>query len=226
MSYIGTNKLGTMYLGDTKIGKAYLGSDLVYSSSVTPPMPYDSEIEYLQSSGTQWLDIGITISTNTIVETKAQFTVQDSTFQTLIGCANGGMGVMIGLQNNTGKLYIQVGNTEYALTDGSQTGLHVFTATVNGSTQSLDVDGTTSSSSIYTPICSRTMYLFARNREQGATNHAKVRLYYCKIWNGGNLVFDAIPVRVGTTGYMYDQVSGQLFGNSGSGSFTLGNDKS
>ena len=38
MSYIGTNKLGTMYLGDTKIGKAYLGSDLVYSSG--PSLPY------------------------------------------------------------------------------------------------------------------------------------------------------------------------------------------
>lgn len=225
MSYIGTNKLGTMYLGDTKIAKAYLGSDLVYSSA-PPVLPYDAEVEYLQSSGTQWMDTGITISTNTIVEAKAQFTVQDSTFQTLIGCANGGMGVMIGLQNNTGKLYIQVGKTGYALTDGSQTGLHVFTSTVSGSTQSLDVDGTTSSNSIVTPICSRTMYLFARNREQGATNHAKAKLYYCKIRKGGNLVFDAIPVRVGQVGYMYDRVSGELFGNLGSGSFTLGNDKS
>ncbi len=39
------------------------------------------------------------------------------------------------------------------------------------------------------------------------------------------IVFDAIPVRVGQVGYMYDKVSGNLLGNAGSGSFVLGNDK-
>lgn len=50
------------------------------------------------------------------------------------------------------------------------------------------------------------------------------KFYYAKIWDNGTLVRDYIPVRVGTTGYMYDKVSGQLFGNAGSGSFTYGND--
>ena len=36
---------------------------------------------------------------------------------------------------------------------------------------------------------------------------------------------DLIPVRVGQVGYMYDKVSRQLFGNSGTGNFILGNDK-
>ena len=35
-----------------------------------------------------------------------------------------------------------------------------------------------------------------------------------------------IPVRVGQVGYMYDKVSRELFGNQGSGNFTLGNDVS
>jgi hypothetical protein len=39
------------------------------------------------------------------------------------------------------------------------------------------------------------------------------------------LVRDFIPVRVGNVGYMYDKVSGQLFGNSGTGNFILGPDK-
>ena len=38
------------------------------------------------------------------------------------------------------------------------------------------------------------------------------------------LVRDLIPVRVGNVGYMYDKVSGQLFGNSGTGNFILGPD--
>ena len=36
---------------------------------------------------------------------------------------------------------------------------------------------------------------------------------------------DFIPVRVGSTGYLYDKVSGQLFGNAGTGDFVLGPDK-
>jgi hypothetical protein len=36
---------------------------------------------------------------------------------------------------------------------------------------------------------------------------------------------DLIPVRVGNVGYMYDKVSGKLFGNVGTGSFILGPDK-
>jgi hypothetical protein len=41
----------------------------------------------------------------------------------------------------------------------------------------------------------------------------------------GNILFDFIPVRKGTVGYMYDRVSGKLFGNAGSGDFVLGPDK-
>jgi hypothetical protein len=34
-----------------------------------------------------------------------------------------------------------------------------------------------------------------------------------------------IPVRCGTTGYLYDRVSGELFRNVGTGDFVLGPDK-
>jgi hypothetical protein len=47
----------------------------------------------------------------------------------------------------------------------------------------------------------------------------------CKIWDGESLLIHLIPVRVGQVGYMYDKISGQLFGNVGTGSFFLGLDK-
>lgn len=50
----------------------------------------------------------------------------------------------------------------------------------------------------------------------------KIRSFY--IIRGGVKVVDLIPVRVGSVGYMYDKVGGQLYGNLGSGSFTLGPD--
>lgn len=38
------------------------------------------------------------------------------------------------------------------------------------------------------------------------------------------IVFNGIPVRVGQVGYLYDKVSGQLFGNAGTGDFIIGSD--
>ena len=46
-----------------------------------------------------------------------------------------------------------------------------------------------------------------------------------EIWDEQyNKVLDLIPVRKGNIGYMYDRVSGQLFGNQGTGAFIIGND--
>ena len=46
------------------------------------------------------------------------------------------------------------------------------------------------------------------------------KIYYCSFGTSRNF----IPVRVGQVGYMYDTVSGQLFGNDGTGDFILGPD--
>lgn len=53
---------------------------------------------------------------------------------------------------------------------------------------------------------------------------SSIRIWKFSIIHSSNLVRDFIPVRVGNVGYMYDKVSGQLFGNSGTGDFILGPD--
>ena len=59
------------------------------------------------------------------------------------------------------------------------------------------------------------------------TNHypSKGKISYCKLYDNNILVRDLIPVRIGAVGYFYDRVSGQLFGNSGTGAFVIGPDK-
>lgn len=60
-----------------------------------------------------------------------------------------------------------------------------------------------------------TVRIFSKSRQ---------RLYNVELLRNGVKLRDLIPVRVGEVGYMYDQVSGELFGNAGSGSFILGPD--
>jgi hypothetical protein len=71
------------------------------------------------------------------------------------------------------------------------------------------------------------MYIFDINSGNStyADSPSYVKMYSFKIYDGNNnLRLDMIPVRVGTTGYMYDRVSGRLFGNLGTGGFGIGND--
>jgi hypothetical protein len=91
------------------------------------------------------------------------------------------------------------------------------TALINGTSITF-----TKISNLYTT--SQNYYIFARKAQSGSIQSRPGRFKFFKIWNDGTLVRDFIPVRVNTTGYMYDRVSQTLFGNSGTGSFTLGPD--
>ena len=69
------------------------------------------------------------------------------------------------------------------------------------------------------------MNLFAVNNNGGAAYQNKARLYSFSIESNGEAILDLIPVRKGNIGYMYDRVSGRLFGNAGTGEFVIGPDK-
>ena len=62
-------------------------------------------------------------------------------------------------------------------------------------------------------------------RDGNVVGYAGVYDYFgLKIVENSILVRDYIPVRKGTVGYLYDRVSGKLFGNAGTGAFAYGND--
>ena len=56
-------------------------------------------------------------------------------------------------------------------------------------------------------------------------NLARTRIMKFESIRNGEKVADIIAVRKDGVGYMYDRVSGQLFGNSGTGEFIIGPDK-
>ena len=231
MSYIGSNKLGKMYLGSTAIGKAYLGSDLVYDSAGGGQvLPYDAEIEYLQTTGTQYIDTGIVSGTNIVAEIKAILTQTSSDVQTFL-CARTGNNVsfsnLLSIKN-VSTPYVQIGSGNSSVDSSADpTVLHTYRTGLQNNSLFFETDGTTEGTRAISGTTSDlSMYLFARHTDSGADRGIYSKLYYCKITKNGSLVRDFIPVRVGQTGYLYDRVSGELFGNDGTGSFALGNDKS
>lgn len=66
--------------------------------------------------------------------------------------------------------------------------------------------------------------LYLLIRPSASSTGINARLYSCTIKEGDTLLRNFIPVRKDGVGYLYDKVSGELFGNAGTGDFILGPD--
>ena len=204
-----------MYIGDQK----YV--PLINNNKVTPTSPdhYDAEIEYLESNGTQWIDTKIECSSSVQLITKGKFTqnIADENFGMIN--TNGIQRFHFGIYMD--KFIFGVGST---YNDNTLFDLEVHTFTLDGSGYG-KLDDTKYTLRKFDNTRKLKIYLFARNTNNQATTQAYFQLFSQQILINNVLVFNAIPVRVGQIGYLYDKVSGRLFGNKGTGEFILGPDK-
>ena len=181
-------------------------------------LPYDAEIEYLESSGTQWIDTGVIPDSNTIVQFK--FVNLNITGDVIIGYFTDDTNDWR-FFNHASACYFDTPNSE-RIADGNiyQNTLYELELG-NYYVKNLDtgINIVSGNATSYTGISSITL------NNYNNVSFSKNRWYYVKIYSGSVLVRDFIPVRIGQIGYMYDKVSCQLFGNAGTGSFILGLDK-
>lgn len=189
------------------------------------------ELEYIQSSGTQYIDTEYYPNNNS----KIEFTlnVSDSTWGW--GCRNSNSTEMFytaSFGGDNGRVRFGYNNTNF-ISQINRTAMvgydtnfvfngNVFSATYDGNTLS-----NTFSSGTFT--CTYSFYLFAlHNYNNGASNFDNGgKLKLCKIWENNALVHNFIPAKRkadGTLG-LYDTVSESFLTNAGSGSFTGGNQK-
>ena len=190
-------------------------------------LPYDAEIEYLQSSGNQWIEIE-SVKYNASNSYRIECGVMNlTTYPTYNGWdAGGAFGFWnSGFANGTDKVFGPTSVDTYAditlvINSGSSSQSNM-TVVVNSDSYS----NSRSHGSLGTYASNKGYHLFAMYSRNSIINNTSERIYYCKLYKNDSLVCDLIPVRVGTTGYMYDKVSGQLFGNAGTGDFVLGSDK-
>ena len=179
-------------------------------------------VDYLQSSGTQWIDTGYKYGIDSDIEVK-------------FGTSSGG--TLVGAQDSDDEKYrfavvsttpnlwiarnssgtsINIYNMQNPITL-SNTG-ELFKATDNvGIERSLTIDDAGYVGS------EQTIYLFARNTPTGAIGISKSQIYYCRFYENGELICDMRPC-LDTDGMpcMYDLVRKQTLYNQGTGSFTWG----
>ena len=202
-----------------------------------PALPYDAEVEYLELTGTQWVDSGIIPDSTTDAEIECAY---DWSYDVILTFLCGGAGYhnnefCIVLNGNSeghagAIIYEKSRTTDVRKRGGAAELSGVFcNYRIVGSTAYFGTTtiGTFSDTNIST---TNSVYIGATHRNGivgGEPFDGKIR--YCKLWKSGALVRDYQPVRVGSgssaVGYLFDRVSGTLFGNAGTGAFTIGPDK-
>lgn len=222
MDLIPVRKGTTGYMYD-KISKKLFGNagtDAFVLGPDKSTLPYDAEVEYLQGDGAAYIDTGVNFqSSQTVTEIKVVVPSIPSSTSILWGAF---------MDNNPKRPSVQVGvrsEGKWHITSAYSQDMSVSGASHLGNITLNTLYTITVAYSAQSDGTNATAYIFARNNDTGAYLPSNVRIYGLKITKGNTLVRDFIPVRKDGAGYMYDKVSGELFGNAGTGSFTLGPDK-
>lgn len=176
-----------------------------------------TELEYIQSSGTQYIDTDFSPNQDTRVVCKAQYTDISGSF-----CLFGARYSVSERRYDflvTGKQFF----SEYNSNSGSYTTLPATTDVleIDKNKNVTTINGASHSSHNYATFqepCN--MLLFAENTNNSPHLQAKAKIYYFKIYDNGTLIRDYVPcVDPGGNIGLYDLVNKKFYGNAGSGVF-------
>lgn len=197
---------------------------------------YDSRVEYLESTGTQYIDMGVLPTASSQWTLNFAFTTVDADN----GCGSkirlGGMAIR--QRNNSlpaaSTMLFTCGNNRlnYNAQVASDTNHHK--AIFNAATANIFLDGAwrVSNGSWNNNNNDETLKLFGFIETLGTKRiiPAKMRIYSTSITNAKDLngnqisLLDLIPVRIENVGALFDKISKSLLFNVGTENFVLGPD--
>ena len=185
------------------------------------------ELEYIESTGTQYIDTGFKPNQDTrVIMTYLKQSGNDD-IGWLFGSRNSQSVSSFGTFYDSNPEVIQ---TDYGDQRNSITNrIYNKKLTVDKNknvTKIIDFDTgdtlATNTSAERTFSSSYNLCLSAINSGGSVTPSKTKSIYSCKIYDNGTLVRDFIPMRIGTEVGMYDTVTKTLFTNAGTGSFVPG----
>lgn len=180
------------------------------------------QLEYIESTGTQYIDTGVKLNQNSKVEMEialaegmtnifgSRTSATQNNFTIVFASSTG---VAIDFQNYSNNrllvdipvsldspIYYSISKDELKIGDTVKTVQNY--------------------SSFETP---QTAYIFDISGNPWIKTKAKGRLYYCKIYDGDTLVRDFVPVIDGSNiACLYDRVEKKCYYNAGTGTFSYG----
>lgn len=209
-AYIGVNGVAR------KIKKGYIGVENFVPRNL--PSGY-TQVEYIESSGAQYIDTGFKPSNNS----RVVMDIQASGFNNRW---------LFGSRTSSTSASFAVGLMSTS-TVHSEYGSANTTATVSKATERTTVDKNKNVCLFGSVAVTNTaatfsgtypIYLLSLNNGGTAASKGFVgKLYSCQIYNNGTLVRDYVPCKnsAGTAG-LYDLANGSFYTNAGSGTFAVG----
>lgn len=183
-------------------------------------------LEYLQASGSQYIDTGYRHNSSTVVDMKVAITASPgNSWYAYYGSRTGE-----GAQNELGgwvyKTHHWLGvagargeqSWSFALNDP-------FLVHLDGTAAApCSIGGNTFTHSSSLTDSGYSDQLFGLNQKGGCIFPAKAAIYYCKVMEGDVVKRDFVPARRLSDGVlgMFDKENGKFYANNGSGSFTAG----
>jgi len=212
----------------TSLGEsAFEGCDSIeyVGSNAGLPTGY-TRVEYIRSSGTQYIDTLLRPSSAFEFETKL-YSKNQSGMVFMGGGAASGNQIVCFVNPNEGKVSGRIHNNA-SVDDWNVSGigfsqpftysLQDYNVYYNGSVIASDITHST-----FDKIGAN-LTLFKRNYDSGSYPSFYIGdMYYMKIWDNGVLVFDGVPCKSpsGKAG-MYDLVTNKFFGSSSANDFVAG----
>ena len=187
--------------------------------AVTLPAGY-TELEYIESTGTQYIDTGIMLDSTDKIEVVAMATDAEQNKSTyFFGAYDSANGFGLNFYNPS-MAYYPVWKNVAAVATSTLFVLNTL-YTFEMSSAGVYANGTQIATVSGTFTGTKNAYLFWANATLAKSLIG--RIYSAKIWKAGTLTRDLVPAKnaSGVIG-MYDTVSGQFFTNAGTGEFIAG----
>lgn len=202
--------------------------------NVPPEDPFADLTAYIESSGTQYINTGYSIAANTRFEVVANVPDNSSTYPALFGARTGTSDeVVVFVEFSGGNIAMVWANgdsafdpnfwhrgyigakCEYVLGAAGEIGIRDAD---NNGFKGTKTTGTGTSLPIY-------LFALNENSSPNSVTYCAAKLYRFRVYEGDALVMELLPFVDGNSvACLKDTVSGDLFYNSGSGSFTYGTD--
>lgn len=191
----------------------FVSRDIVVSKKV-------NYVEWLESTGTQWIDLEVdaTQDIGFEVDFLTKSAVATSGFGMILGCMNSGSnryGVGTYPDKTGGGLFYGSAIYDPAITSGERMTISLLNGVLTTPAGTTNVSATTFSTGV-------SIALFGRKKSDGTVDElSKTRVFSCRVYENGTLIRDCWPCYdPDGVACMYDRVQKKYRYNQGSGEFT------
>jgi hypothetical protein len=217
INYLGNNKV--VDIDNEQIQELTKDTEWIFQFVAGSPLPDGyTQLEYIQSSGSQYINTGFKPNQDTKISITVDFPLSGTAW--LYGGRTSAGSNSLGFLCEGGNHY----RFDYASSINELATKPTGKFTIDSDKNKCYINGELVFTATYTTFTSPVnMYIFNNNNNGSLSGGSSAKLYNCSIYDNGVLIRSFIPCKnaSGTVG-LYDSVNNQFYQNAGSGTFIAG----